>query len=115
MLACSFFHTGASSYIASRLYIEKDEAKGYANPVFCIVCRDHECIDACPVDAIKLQESGDVRIDEDVCNGCRDCVDECRSNIMKFDIDREKSYACDLCDGNPICARVCTPKAIAVD
>jgi len=115
MLACSFYHDHASSYTRSRLYIEKDESVGYANPLFCAVCKDHECVEVCPVDAIVLDANGYAKIDKDLCTGCEDCVDECRSKVMKFDADRNIAYTCDYCDGEPICARVCVPKAIVME
>ncbi|AQQ09249.1 Ferredoxin [Sedimentisphaera cyanobacteriorum] len=35
------------------------------------------CVDACPVEAISLDDNGKAEVDADACIDCGACVDEC--------------------------------------
>lgn len=61
---------------------------GFEVPVFdlekCIGCR--ACVEACPNDALRSEDSGDYRVfilSALRCTGCGDCVDACRENEVE--------------------------------
>jgi Fe-S-cluster-containing hydrogenase component 2 len=67
----------------------------------------------CPVKAISRDRELDyVKIDYDVCIGCRTCVAVCPFGAMGFDVIDKKVFKCNLCDGEPQCVRFCEVKAI---
>jgi ferredoxin len=35
------------------------------------------CVDACPVEAIAMQDNGKAKVDPATCTDCGACVDEC--------------------------------------
>ena len=39
------------------------------------------CVDACPVEAIKLDDDK-AKVDEDLCVDCGTCVDECPNDAL---------------------------------
>lgn len=41
-----------------------------------------ECIKACPFDAIKPGDSGNVEIVKELCTGCSACIDSCKANKL---------------------------------
>ena len=41
------------------------------------------CVDACPVEAIKMKEKAEV--DEETCIDCGTCVDECPEGAISLD------------------------------
>jgi len=40
------------------------------------------CADACPMDAIKVNDKA--KIDEDACTECGTCIDECPSDALSL-------------------------------
>jgi Fe-S-cluster-containing hydrogenase component 2 len=79
----------------------------------CQQCEDAPCINVCPVKAISRDENLDyVKIDYDICIGCRACVSACPFGAMSFDVIGRKVVKCDLCDGDPQCVRFCEVKAL---
>jgi len=41
------------------------------------------CVDACPVEAIKLEDKA--KVDEETCIDCGTCVDECPEEAINLD------------------------------
>ena len=41
------------------------------------------CVDACPMDAIKL-ENDEAKVDEDICPECGVCVEECPNDAISI-------------------------------
>ena len=35
------------------------------------------CVEACPVDAISMNDNGKAEVDDNTCIDCAQCVDEC--------------------------------------
>ena len=112
-LVCSVTHEGVSNPSRSRINIIKWEAEGLYIPMSCQQCEDAPCMTICPVKAISRDRELDyVKIDYDVCIGCRSCVAVCPFGAMGFNVKDKKVFKCDLCEGDPQCVRFCDVKAI---
>jgi Fe-S-cluster-containing hydrogenase component 2 len=112
-LVCSVSHEGVSNPSRSRINVIKWEAEGLYIPMSCQQCEDAPCMTICPVKAISRDQALDyVKIDYDVCIGCRSCVAVCPFGAMGFNVKDKKVFKCDLCEGDPQCVRFCDVKAI---
>jgi carbon-monoxide dehydrogenase iron sulfur subunit len=112
-LVCSVFHEGVSNPAKSRINVIKWEAEGLYIPMSCQQCEDAPCMTICPVKAITRDPGLDyVKIDYNVCIGCRSCVAVCPFGAMGFNINDKKVFKCDFCEGDPQCVRFCDIKAV---
>jgi carbon-monoxide dehydrogenase iron sulfur subunit len=112
-LVCSVFHDGVSNPSRSRINIIKWESEGLYVPMSCQQCEDAPCMSVCPVKAIHRHSELDyVKVDYDVCIGCRLCVAVCPFGAMNYNPTDKKVFKCDLCDGEPYCVRFCEVNAI---
>ena len=112
-LVCSVCHEGVSNPSRSRISVIKWEAEGLYIPMSCQQCEDAPCKAVCPVKAIHRDPAlGYVKVDYDVCIGCRLCVAACPFGAMNFDAVGNKVIKCDLCDGDPTCVRFCDVNAL---
>ncbi len=109
MLACSFKKDREYSLIKSRIALL--QVDGSNIPTTCRHCINAPCIQACPVDAIK-RDGYIVKIDDEICIGCRVCIDACPFGSISVDPRSEKMVKCDLCDGEPECVKYCAYQAI---
>ena len=95
-----------------------ERAPSYYIPIYCHHCAKPPCKDSCPVDAISRNEWGIVRVDEELCIGCKACVEACPFGAMQFDEEQEVAMMCDLCyerlknDEEPACSMVCPTRCI---
>lgn len=114
MLTCSFTHTEACSYHGSRIKIVSEEAHGKHAPVVCQFCENPACVSACPVEALsKDAQTGAIRVDGNLCDGCQACITACPFEAMFLDRENQKAFTCDLCQGDPECLKVCQlPEAL---
>ena len=113
-LVCSVKHEGVSNPSRSRIKVMKWESEGRYVPMSCQQCESAPCLVICPVKAISRDESlNRVKVDYDVCIGCRMCVAICPFGAMGFDVLAKKVMKCDLCDGDPQCARFCDVHAVS--
>ncbi|PKN64981.1 MAG: hypothetical protein CVU57_12715 [Deltaproteobacteria bacterium HGW-Deltaproteobacteria-15] len=84
----------------------------------CMHCADPECVNNCPVEALKKSEYGPVLYDAKVCVGCKTCVEVCPFGAPQFDEVTEKIVKCSLCahrlgEGKqPACVEVCPTGAM---
>lgn len=112
-IVCSVFHEGVSNPSRSRINIIKWEAEGLYIPMSCQQCEDAPCMTICPVKAISRDQALDyVKIDYDVCIGCRSCMAVCPFGAMGFNVIDKKVFKCDFCEGDPQCVRFCDVKAV---
>jgi Fe-S-cluster-containing hydrogenase component 2 len=112
-LVCSVTHDGVSNPARSRIKVMKWEAEGHYIPMSCQQCEDAPCKNVCPVKAISQDEDyGYMKVDYDVCIGCRSCVAVCPFGAMNYNVIDKKVFKCDLCGGKPQCVRFCDEKAV---
>ncbi len=108
---CSVQKVGCYSEKASRIRIDKDEGGAVFTPLLCEQCREHPCVDVCPVDAIQYDERLSIfTVDEETCTGCGACEEACPYDGVF--VEDGVALKCDLCGGNPACVKVCYPGAL---
>jgi Fe-S-cluster-containing hydrogenase component 2 len=106
-VACSLHHENTIWPEASRIRVFM-LIPGVEIPHFCSQCHDYPCVDACPVDALSIDEkTGAVIVDRDKCNSCKQCVEACPGRIPFLHPGDNKATICDLCGGDPECVKVC--------
>ena len=112
-LVCSVRHDGVSNPARSRIRVVKWEQEGRYVPMTCQQCEDAPCQQACPMGAISRDvELGFVKVDHNICIGCRTCVSVCPFGAMGYNVIDRKVFKCDLCQGDPQCVRFCDMKAV---
>ncbi len=112
MIECSRVKTGTVGMQDARILIIRE----WPNLPEIRMCRFDDCpgkpcIESCPVEAITITE-GIVRIDRNVCTGCRACTEVCPWGAIWMDRD-DLAVKCDFCDGDPACVKECATKAIS--
>ena len=98
-LACSLSHEGKCNLGLARLSIAKDMARYEFAIVICQHCEDPECLDACPADAMHLDERGVVILDDEACIRCGSCADACPYGAIPNHKGADRYLKCDLCAG----------------
>ncbi|MDK2372277.1 MAG: 4Fe-4S dicluster domain-containing protein [Candidatus Korarchaeota archaeon] len=84
----------------------------------CMHCSEAPCAKACPVNAIEIHPEGAVVIREDKCTGCRFCIEACPYDVPKYDESSEKVYKCTFCIDRiqnglePACVAACPTDAL---
>lgn len=48
---------------------------------------DQHCVSVCPFHALHPGESGEIKVDEDLCSGCSYCIQECRAKKLTHSKD----------------------------
>ena len=114
-LACSWVQVGAFQPSRSLIRVHVfDEQASYA-PYACLQCDEAWCMQACPVNAIDVDEQTGAKIViDEVCVGCKLCVIACPFGTMHYDKQADTATKCDLCAGDPACAHACPTGAIAI-
>lgn len=112
-MACSVEHTGVINPSRSRIKVFSFETEGRKVPYTCTQCTDAWCLNACPVDAIRIDAAtGAKQVFDDVCVGCKVCTIACPFGTVNYNQDTGKVQKCDLCGGDPACATACPTDAI---
>ena len=112
-MACSYEHTGVFNPSKSRIKVFNFEAEGRKVPYTCTQCTEAWCLNACPVDAIRIDLStGAKMVFEDTCVGCKVCTIACPFGTINYNQMTGKVQKCDLCEGDPACAKACPTAAI---
>lgn len=90
-----------------------------AVPLQCRQCENAPCVAVCPTHAL-FRESPDspVRVEQELCIGCRYCVLACPFGVIRLDSDRRAIIKCDQCferlerGEKPACVESCPTAAL---
>ena len=114
-LACSYVQIGAFQPSRSVIRVHVFDEQASFAPYTCFQCDEAWCMQACPVNAIDVDDNSGAKIVlDDVCVGCKLCVIACPFGTMFFDKQADTAVKCDLCAGDPACAHACPTAAIEV-
>ncbi len=112
-MACSFEQTGVFNPSQSRIKVFSFEEEGRKVPYTCTQCDEAWCMQACPVDSIKLDATTGAKVVQDeTCVGCKVCTISCPFGTINYVVDTGKVAKCDLCGGDPACVKACPTDAI---
>ena len=112
-MACAFEHTGTFAPAKSRIKVFDFEHEGRKVPYTCTQCAEAWCLNACPVEAIKIDAATGAKVVLDgTCVGCKVCTIACPFGTINYVADTGKVQKCDLCDGDPACVTACPTGAI---
>ncbi|MEN6460540.1 MAG: 4Fe-4S dicluster domain-containing protein [Syntrophomonas sp.] len=113
-LTCSFFHTGESNPMRSRITVINFDKVGFAAPIVCQQCSSAACMAVCPVGAItKDAATGAMTVDDAKCLRCKMCTIACPFGATLYDYQSDIVAKCDLCGGDPECVKLCPSGAIS--
>ena len=111
---CSYRLTDSVKPSVAAIRIDREEGRwGTPFAMVCNLCEgldEQQCVAACPVEALSLQD-GVVVWDEESCTQCEICVDACPQHGIAFDSQTGRIHICDLCGGKPLCVEWC-PEAV---
>ena len=111
-LACSWVQTGTFQPSRSVIRVNVfDEEASYA-PFTCVQCDEAWCMNACPVNAIAVEESGAKIVLESLCVGCHLCTIACPFGTIFTLPQTDTASKCNLCGGQPACVTSCPTDAI---
>lgn len=112
-LVCSFNRHKIFNPKRSSIRVVKMDRIMLDVPMFCRQCLKPICVEACPENALKKDDTGIVKVDEEACRGCGLCVDACIVGAISLDPIAGIPNICDLCGGDPECVKWCPTKAIS--
>lgn len=97
---------------------DRSTAAWYMMSDSCKHCVQAGCLDVCPTHAIRRTDLGNVVVQQDVCNGCRDCIPACPFGVISYNEQTGRTAKCTLCDDRihagleTACAKVCPTGSI---
>jgi len=107
-IVCALKHEGTVWPEASRIRVF-EFVPGITVPSVCQQCPDYPCVEACPTEALSVdEETGAVLVNDDKCILCGLCVDACPGRIPRLNRVKATALICDLCGGDPECVKVCS-------
>ena len=84
----------------------------------CNHCTNAPCVTICPVTALKKRDDGIVDLDRDACIGCKSCLQACPYDAIYLNEDTGSAEKCHFCahrveqNLEPACVTVCPEQAI---
>ena len=112
-MACSYENEGVFNPSKSRIRVFTFDAEARFVPYTCTQCAEAWCMQACPVDAIKVNAlTGAKEVHSELCVGCKVCTIACPFGTINYNASSGKVMKCDLCQGSPACASACPTQAI---
>jgi Fe-S-cluster-containing hydrogenase component 2 len=111
---CAVQHEGLCNPSLARIKVMRSEMDGFVAPSLCRQCVDAPCVRVCPVLALSRDDDGlgSVKVDYDLCIGCKMCIVACPFGDMKFHEMKKKVIKCDFCEGDPMCVKACSTDAL---
>ncbi len=104
---CSTFYFKEDNRQKSAIRVEKNQSASAAAIYSCNQCGN--CVEVCPVLAIKRTKSGVVVINKKLCAGCFNCVGTCSTGTMFWHEDLAEPFKCIACLR---CTKECPTEAI---
>ena len=112
---CSYEKYSLINLKRSRVHILFNTNNNKPKIVICRQCNVCKCISACKYGAFKKNnETGEVYIDNEICQACFACVDACPFHAVSIDNKEKLPNVCDLCNGDPQCVKACVSGAITM-
>ncbi|MBL8423861.1 MAG: 4Fe-4S dicluster domain-containing protein [Candidatus Accumulibacter phosphatis] len=112
-MACSYENTGRFNPATSRIKVFDFQHEGRKVPYTCTQCAEAWCLNACPVEAIKIDAGTGAKVVVNaICVGCKVCTIACPFETINYNHGSGKVQKCDLCGGDPACASACPTSAI---
>ncbi|ARJ67532.1 (Fe-S)-binding protein [Magnetospirillum sp. ME-1] len=112
-MACSFEKERSFNPSRSRIRVFDIHSEARFVPYTCTQCAQAWCLQACPVDAIKIDAATKAKVvNDNTCVGCKVCTIACPFGTINYVADSGKVAKCDLCGGDPACAKACPTGAI---
>ena len=106
-IACSLFHEGRIWPEASRVRVFMF-VPGVEVPHLCFQCEDYPCVEACPAEALSVDEkTGAVKVEVSKCTACGLCIEACPGRVPHLHPSGNYMVVCDLCNGRPKCVEAC--------
>ena len=106
-IACSLFHEGRIWPEASRVRVFMF-VPGVEVPHLCFQCEDYPCVEACPAEALSVDEkTGAVKVEVSKCTACGICIEACPGRVPHLHPSGNYMVVCDLCNGQPKCVEAC--------
>ncbi|MGD2174444.1 MAG: 4Fe-4S binding protein [Candidatus Brocadiaceae bacterium] len=96
----------------------EETAASTAMPAVCRQCKEAPCVEACPNEAMYVDDAGIVRRSFVRCTGCRSCAVACPFGVLDLETTRNQVTKCDLCADRtpegllPRCVAVCPSGAL---
>ena len=109
MQICAWEHLGAHAPKRSRIWVEAEWPKE-PDIFVCLTCKNHECVQACPNDALLWD--GWIKLDSSLCDSCGICMDACPVKGIRMDTVTNLPLICDTCGGQFKCIKWCPTQAI---
>jgi Fe-S-cluster-containing hydrogenase component 2 len=109
MNICSWAHFGEYNIKRSRIDVEADWPK-IPEIAVCLACEGHECVEACPEDALAWEDW--IVLDKERCSSCGNCVEACPVSGITMDPLTNLPLICDTCEGDFQCVAWCPTKAL---
>lgn len=109
--ACSANFGDTNSVRYSRIQIETEGNEKYGITI-CRQCAEPECIQNCPVGALKKDGKTGVIIRDDSCIGCKICTLSCSYAGITVNEITGDVMKCEVCDGDPACTKACPKNAL---
>lgn len=90
----------------------------YCLSIACNHCEDPACTKVCPSGAMHKDDNGVVKVDSNMCIGCKSCMKACPYGAPQFDPVALKAVKCDACEERvnegkkPVCVEACPYRAL---
>jgi len=108
-MVCTLNHEDLVNLEKACIRITDNYDQSLFEPHICQLCDSPDCVEACPLEALKQDtETGVITVNDELCNGCEACVQACPYQAIRWSNELERLFVCDRCGGQPICVQFCT-------